>query len=40
MPYLKKPLCRTCGEVMPHTTLLMLCRECKVKLQSNSGAKS
>lgn len=35
MPYLKKPLCRACGEVMPGVNLLMVCRQCKQKLIEN-----
>ena len=39
MPYLMKPLCRSCGHVMPNVTLLMLCRHCKedLKKQADRG---
>lgn len=33
MPYMKKPLCRSCGECMPGVNLLMLCTHCRKKLR-------
>lgn len=39
MPYLKKPLCRSCGEIMPHVNLLMLCVLCRKKLKDEGEVR-
>lgn len=40
MPFMLKPICQACGEIMPNQTILGICRQCRAKLQEDAKKRS